>query len=180
MKLHVGCGNIRLPGFLNIDAQESPAVDLIARIEELPFGENSCDEIYSCANIEHFGRSQWIGVLEHWYYLLRPGGWLYISTADFEACVHHYLLTQDITSITGLIVGGQKDALDWHGMIFDEILLGSGLEKVGFTFFERYDWRLYTTGILEIDDYSQAYLPHMDKNNGSLMMLNMRAQKPMS
>ena len=29
----------------------------------------------------------------------------------------------------------------------------------------------------DIDDYSQAYIPHMDKDNGTLMSLNVEAIK---
>lgn len=178
VKLHVGCGNTRIPGFVNIDAQNSEAVDLIARIESLPLKENSCDEIYSCANIEHFGRSEWQDVLAHWCSRLRPGGSLYISTADFEACAVQYLSSGNIAEVTGLVIGGQKDSLDWHGMIFDKALLTAGLLSSGFVDVERFDWRDYVTGQLEIDDFSQAYLPHMDKENGRHMMLNLRAVKP--
>ena len=37
MKLHLGCGNRKINGFVNIDIQESPAVDLIDNIMELPY-----------------------------------------------------------------------------------------------------------------------------------------------
>ena len=57
MKLHLGCGNRKINGFVNIDIQESPAVDLIANIMELPYKENSIDTIYSCCMLEHFGRN---------------------------------------------------------------------------------------------------------------------------
>jgi hypothetical protein len=41
---------------------------------------------------------------------------------------------------------------------------------------ERYDWR--ETEHVDIDDYSQAYIPHMDKENGALVSLNVEALKP--
>jgi len=50
------------------------------------------------------------------------------------------------------------------------------LKAVGFERVARYDWR--DTEHAEIDDYSQAYVPHMDKDNGTLVSLNVQAYKP--
>jgi hypothetical protein len=44
------------------------------------------------------------------------------------------------------------------------------LETNGFINTKLYDWRL--TDHANIDDHSQAYIPHMDKNNGTLISLN--------
>ena len=62
-------------------------------------------------------------------------------------------------------------------MIFDFAVLKGGLEAAGFTDIRRYDWRQTEIGELGIDDFSQAYLPHMDKDNGRLMMLNVEANR---
>jgi len=39
----------------------------------------------------------------------------------------------------------------------------------------RYDWR--QTLHKDHDDHSQAYIPHMDKENGRLISLNVEAEK---
>lgn len=80
--------------------------------------------------------------------------------------------------LLGLVVGGQKDDYDWHGMIFDFELMKQGLEEAGFQNVRRYDWRKTDIGKMEFDDFSQAYLPHMDKEHGRLMSLNVEAEKP--
>jgi hypothetical protein len=49
------------------------------------------------------------------------------------------------------------------------------LEDAGFTEIRHWDWRC--TEHAHIDDYSQAYLPHLDKDNGLLMSLNLEAVK---
>ena len=46
---------------------------------------------------------------------------------------------------------------------------------MGFKEVYRYDWR--ETEHSNIDDFSQAYIPHMDKENGELMSLNIEAIK---
>ena len=49
------------------------------------------------------------------------------------------------------------------------------LEKCEFKNIHRYDWR--DTDHSHIDDHSQAYLPHMDKENGTLISLNIECNK---
>ena len=53
--------------------------------------------------------------------------------------------------------------------------LKEDLTAVGFTDVQRYDWR--KTEHFYIDDYSQTYYPHMDKEHGKLMSLNVEAKK---
>ena len=71
----------------------------------------------------------------------------------------------------GLVSGGQRDAYDFHGMIFDEPDLTRALKEAGFAAVRRWDWR--QTEHAGLDDYSQAYLPHMDKEHGTLVSLNL-------
>lgn len=177
IKLHLGCGKIRLPGYVNVDILQSPAVDRIADLRQLPWEDASVDLVYSCAAIEHFGRREWVGVLKEWARVLKPGGMLRLSTADFEAAIARYHDAHNMQELLGLLIGGQKDDYDWHGMIFDFDTLKAGLEEAGFRDVRRYDWRQTEIGKLGIDDYSQAYLPHMDKQNGRLMMLNVEATR---
>ena len=75
----------------------------------------------------------------------------------------------------GLLIGGQKTKFDFHKMIFDKKYLSSILIKNGFSDIQEWNWRKVDHG--HIDDYSQAYLPHMDKDDGLLMSLNIEAKK---
>ena len=174
-KLHLGCGKVIIPGYTNIDIQPSPGVDIKADLRKLPFEDGYADLIYSCANIEHFGRKEWVGVLLEWQRVLKPGGILRISTMDFEACCAEYQANKNLPQLLGLLIGGQKDRYDWHGMIFDFETLRQGLKEAGFENIQRYDWRDSDVGLLGVDDFSQAYLPHMQKESGRLMMLNVEA-----
>jgi len=176
IKLHLGCGERKMPDFINIDIRKTEAVDVIGDIsKDLPYEDETVDLIYSCANIEHFGRKEWIEIIKYWFKLLKTGGTLRLSTADFEEVCKEYTENKDITKLLGFVVGGQKNDYDWHGMIFDFKLLKEELEKIGFKNIKRYDWR--QTEHAHIDDYSSAYLPHMDKDNGRLLMLNIEATK---
>jgi len=175
IKLHLGCGKICLPGYVNVDIQSGPGVDVVADLRRLPWSDGTIDLLYSCSAIEHFGRREWVAVLQEWARVLKPGGMLRLSTADFDAAVARYAQTGNLPELLGLLIGGQKDDYDWHGMIFNFKELSKGLLEAGFGDIRRYDWRETEIGKLGIDDYSQAYLPHMDKLNGRLMMLNVEA-----
>ena len=177
VKLHLGCGSIRIPGYINVDINNLESVDVVADISCLPYEESSVDMIYSCATIEHFSRRMWMKVLSHWYFILKPGGVLRISTADFESVCKEYLENWKIEELLGLVVGGQRDKYDMHGMVFDFDILKSGLEKCGFKEVRRYDRKNTDISKMGIDDYSQSYLPHMDFDTGRLMMLNVEAKK---
>ena len=178
VRLHLGCGKRILPGYVNIDILQTSGVDAICDLRNLPYEDNSVDFIYSCAAIEHFGRREWKGVLAHWFSKLKPGATLRLSTADFRQACERYFEKGNIDELLGFIVGGQKDEYDWHGMVFDFESIKRGLEEVGFLNARRYDWRETDIGKMGFDDYSQAYLPHMDKEHGRLMMLNVEAEKP--
>ena len=62
-------------------------------------------------------------------------------------------------------------------MVFNYPTLEKALKELGYSQIHRYDWRSFDTGKMGIDDYSQAYLPHMDKENGMLMVLNIAGTK---
>ncbi len=178
-KLHVGCGQTYIPGFFHIDIIPAPHVDWVGPVGELNFIEdNSLKLIYACHILEHFGRSEFMDILKEWYRVLMQGGILRLAVPNFEACAALYYeegLRDGLTGLIGLISGGQRNSYDFHKMIFDEPYLTDALHEVGFREVRWWDWR--KTEHSHIDDYSQAYLPHMDRENGRLMTLNLEGIK---
>jgi SAM-dependent methyltransferase len=55
MKIDLGCGSSKRPGFIGIDISPAPGVDHILDIvrDPLPFGDNSVDHVYSSHCFEH-------------------------------------------------------------------------------------------------------------------------------
>jgi len=178
-KLHVGCGPRFIPGFTHVDLVDFPHVDHVADARSLSFAEsNSVDLVYASHVLEHFGRWEFMEPLREWYRVLKPGGVLRLSVPDFSACAAIYYedgLEDGLTGLVGLVVGGQKDSYDFHKMVFDEPFLTDALHEIGFSCIRRWDWREAEHS--ETDDYSQAYLPHMDKEKGRQMSLNLEASK---
>ena len=62
----------------------------------------------------------------------------------------------------------------YHRQVFNFNRLKDILEESGFKV-TRYDWRDTEHAIY--DDHSQAYFPHMDKEKGILVSLNVECEK---
>ena len=176
MKLHVGCGEKIFPGWTNLDIDNLPHVDIIddARtLSKIP--DESCEIIYACHIFEHLGRHEVENVLKICNKKLIKNGILRLAVPDLEKTISWYQKTSNLEDVLGLLIGGQKTNFDFHKMIFDKKYLSSLLEKTQFHEIQEWDWHYVDHG--KIDDYSQAYLPHMDKENGMLMSLNIEAKK---
>lgn len=176
MKLHLGCGKRFIPGYVHIDAVDYPHVDHVSTIDNLSFiGDDSVDVIYNCHVLEHFKRRDVVRVLREWCRVLRPGGILRSSVPDFAALVDIYRKYGDIGLVIGPIFGRQDYLYNIHYNVFDFSSLSRDLHDAGFVNVANYDWR--DTDHADVDDFSQAYIPHMDNKSGILVSLNVTAQK---
>lgn len=178
MKLHLGCGKKYIEGYKHVDLQDLPHIDYQTSVDKLDFAaDNSIQVIYASHVLEHFGRHEYTAVLKEWYRVLQPNGILRIAVPSFDAVVEYYTQNDDnLELLLGFLVGGQKAGeYDYHHMVFDQKLLTKVLKEIGFSDVQNYDWR--KTDHATLDDFSQAYLPHMDKEHGKLMSLNLEAKK---
>lgn len=185
MKLNLGCGSKKLPGFINIDIRKEVNPDLVADITKLTsFKENFVDLIYACHVIEHFDRYEVVKMMQRWHYLLKLNGILRLSVPDMEAVFAHYFYWKNLEDLDGFIWGGQKNEYDYHKSGWDYQTLAQYLEKAGFVNIKKWDWTT-THPHNYIDDYSQVYWPEkrcqyyngISHPKGKLMSLNLQAQK---
>lgn len=177
LKLHLGCGMKKIHGFVNIDALASVKPDSKQDVFNLPkVKPNSVSLIYACHVLEHSGRKTSHGILKRWHQVLKCGGILRIAVPDIEKAMKWYLMTGNLNEVSGFLWGGQRNSYDYHGVGWDYNYIARALCEAGFYRIHRYDWR--ETEHSHIDDYSQAYLPHLDKQHGQLMSLNVEAMKP--
>lgn len=172
-RLHIGTGKNYLPGFTNVDIFSSVRADVYADMTALPFERRSFDLIYAAHVLEHSHRLMVRATLTHWRDLLVDGGTLRIAVPNFAACAEWYARTGDLRSITGLLFGGQNHPKNNHFITFDAQTLTDDLQTVGFREVRPWDWR--ETEHATYDDYASCYLPHMQKETGSLMSLNLEA-----
>jgi len=174
-KLHIGAGKNYLPDWINLDIFSDNKVDLYSSAMTIPYPRASFRLIYASHVLEHFNRNMTYAVLTHWRDLLIHNGILRLAVPDFKAICRYYQSTGELEQVLGLMYGGQKIQIDTHHIIFDREYLIKCLKVVGFQTIREWDWR--KTEHSKYDDYSQAYLPHMDKDEGILMSLNIEAVK---
>lgn len=181
MKLHLGCGRRYLDGYVHIDINKFDHIDYYAEVHNLSFiNDNVVEQIYASHVLEYYDSEEVEMVLLEWKRVLKPGGELMIAVPNFDSLIKVYDLTNDISKVIGPIIGAWKLSNGnkiFHKLLFDFKSLKSLLEKVGFTNVDYWDWKQFIHDFPDFDDHSQAYFPHMDKENGIHISLNLKCHK---
>lgn len=182
VRLHLGCGRRFIPGFVHVDLADFPHIDHRTDVGSLPmFGDGSVDLIYCCHAFEYYDRVEGPRVLKEWHRVLRPGGTLRLAVPDFAALAAVYADTGRLDLVLGplygriLVESPDGPRVFYHRTVYDFAALRALLEEAGFVDVRRYDWR--ETIHRDYDDFSQAYIPHMDKMRGRLISLNVEAER---
>jgi predicted SAM-dependent methyltransferase len=132
--IHLGCGDIDFPGFINVDARPRPHVHFVRKVHDLSiFDDDVADLIYVCHCLEHIPFRKVKDVLAEWRRVLKPGGILRLSVPDFELLLAIYLANErDIETIQPALMGGQDYAYNFHFACFDRRYLSKQLTEAGF------------------------------------------------
>lgn len=179
--LHLGCGKRNFPGFINVDLAKYSHIHYRRPVQDLScFKNNYADLIYASHTFEYFDRFEAEKVLKEWRRVLKKGGVLRLAVPDFEALIKVYKKYGKLEMILGPLYGrwpipGTTKTV-YHKTVYDFQFLKKILLENGFGKVKRYDWRK-TPPHKDYDDYSQAYIPHMDKEKGLLISLNIEAVK---
>lgn len=182
MKLNLGCWHRYIPGFIHVDLCDMDHIDYKTSIDDLSMFQDSCASlIYSSHSFEYFNRTEAVSVLIEWRRVLKPGGILRLAVPDFDSLIEVYKRTEKIEKILGPLYGqmdinnGKEEQTLYHRTTYNFKSLKKLLDENGFKNVQRYDWQ--DTIHKDYDDHSQAYYPHMDKENGILVSLNVEATK---
>ena len=177
-RLHLGCGNVGLPGYVNVDVMETLGVDIVDDIRFLKkFPSNSASQIYACHVMEHFAHDEILPILKRWFEVLMPGGEIRISVPDIDRIVKIYsenpqhFQTPGNSPWIGLIYGGQSTPYDYHKTGYNFCWLKYLMEQCGFEDCSEYPHEPHF--IAGIEDASLAKQPF-----GQYISLNMKARKP--
>ncbi len=92
LRLHIGCGDIQFPDWINIDAQKVRGVDLQWDVRvPLPFPDGGVDAIYSHHMFEYLEfPDESSALIKEFYRVLKPGGVLRLVIPDMEKYVRSY------------------------------------------------------------------------------------------
>lgn len=137
LKLNLGCGHIPLDGYLNVDRRALPGVDIVAEVDNLPFGKGELSEICSAHLLEHFPEEQMRReLLPYWVSLLRPDGTFRAIVPDGKGMTQAFASSEySFETLRRVTFGGQDYDGDFHFNMFSpesltQILNEAGLSQV--------------------------------------------------
>lgn len=131
LRLHLGCGEAKIKGYINIDLRKTIATDLVCDIAKLPYPDNSLIIIENYHVIEHLPRNKVNVALKEWFRVLKPGGTLVIECPDFDELARKYL-EGDEKQLDG-IFALQRFEGDYHYFGYNASRLKKALKDIGFT-----------------------------------------------
>jgi predicted SAM-dependent methyltransferase len=100
VKLNLGCGSDIRPGYINVDKfPASPEVKQ-ADLPQLPFAENSVDEVVLSHVLEHFGYAEGETLCREIHRVLKPTGYVFIEVPDIQWCMAQFLGAPEIHGYT--------------------------------------------------------------------------------
>jgi predicted SAM-dependent methyltransferase len=91
-RLHIACGNVKLPGWVNVDRDPvSEIIDVSWDVRQpLPIADCSCEYIFHEHFLEHLTVPEGLSFLRECRRLLTRGGILRVAMPDLAECVRQY------------------------------------------------------------------------------------------
>ncbi|WP_333464913.1 galactose-binding domain-containing protein [Microcoleus sp. T3_B1] len=153
--LHLGCGNLDHPEFINIDIRPAPHIDYVRAIDDLSiFADESVDLIYASHCLEHFSHIEIPRILKEWHRVLKVDGILRLAVPDLDLIIKMYHDHGNcIGAILGRLMGGQDYEFNYHKTIFNQASLEHLLLEVA-NFKEVRMWQPGTTDLTNFPDCS--------------------------
>ena len=101
MKLNLGCGHKKLPGFVNVDLAGSDQ-DVDLSVFPWPWEDGAVDEIVASHILEHFSKEGGRTFIEECYRVLNGDGILHIAVPDMDKFIQAHL-TGDFSPLKGYV-----------------------------------------------------------------------------
>jgi predicted SAM-dependent methyltransferase len=167
LRLHVGCGNARLEGWINIDMQALPAVDVVADVTR-GLGFSGTEAVFAEHFIEHLAIDAALDFLLEAHRALRPFGCLRLSTPNLDWVMtqcYHPAAPSERKPTEALVIN--RGFHGWgHRFLWNREILQSALEAAGFESIAWCRWgeseRPLLRGIERHETYGDAPdMPHV-------------------
>lgn len=133
IRLHIGCGSTHLAGWVNIDAQPLPGVDVVADVTKgLDF--EHVEAVYAEHFLEHLTIDAALSFLCEVHRVLAPTGWLRLSTPNLDwVWATHYRLDGDSEMARAGAFHANRAFHGWgHQFLWNRTLLEDALLACGF------------------------------------------------
>jgi glycosyltransferase involved in cell wall biosynthesis len=178
-KLNIGCGNKKVPGYVNCDIFKGSIVDEVFPLDSVPYNDGTISAISSEHALEHVPYLQAEKALKEWFRVLMPGGELNLKIPEFEDCCRGYLgaSPDDVTNrkwfkytIYGIQISqaGEPDEAQIHKWGYSQREINELLESIGFIidFSEKYDgWKTPSVGIRAVKPVAPLKIGWVCANN---------------
>lgn len=153
MKLDIGSGKNKRDGYVSCDTRDIAGIDYVCKADNLPFKNNSIDEIYSRHFIEHLTLKQFIKTLSEWNRVLKKDGVIYIICPNILWHLKQ-ILEGDHESFYEK--GRSKNARYWgFGSLFGWQVNNHDIHKFGY-YFELLRDILASAGFESIEDLTNT------------------------
>jgi predicted SAM-dependent methyltransferase len=134
VRLHIGCGQQAIPGWINIDNQGLPGVDQVLDVRKgLPFAGAAA--IYAEHFLEHLAFEDGLAFLAECRRVLRPDGVLRLSTPNLEWVLSTHYRWRDVTDENRLLdcMNLNRAFHGWgHRFLYNRETLRAVLRATGF------------------------------------------------
>jgi predicted SAM-dependent methyltransferase len=162
--IHLGCGNINSPEFINVDSRVFPHIHHIHNVENLPMFKNDfADLIYASHVLEHISMLKLIEVLNEWRRVLKPNGVLRLSVPDFDRIIDIYNSNnKNIEYIWMPLLGAQEYKENSHFSVFNFSFIKNLLQEIGFS--EIRGWDPATAHHHDFEDWASKNILINDKS----------------
>jgi len=138
VRLNLGCGTDRRPGFVNVDIRPGVKPDRVGDVRRLDWvPDESVEQILARDVLEHVSWRETDAVLAEWFRVLKPGGVLHLQLPDLKYLANHFWFAHwnDLARKRELVrwfYGDQDYAENTHRSGFDKYLLRDALHRAGF------------------------------------------------
>ncbi len=142
VRIHVGCGDIDSPGFINVDARPLRHVHYVkSDLSDFhEFRDGIVDFIYMSHILEHVRHAQLLNVVCEIHRILKPKGVFRISVPDFDLLNDIYGKNgRDISVIMQPLMGGQDYPDNVHYAVFNRVFLEQLLTAARFSSVRSWD-----------------------------------------
>jgi len=134
-RLHIGCGQEAIPGWINIDNRALPGVDRVLDVRQgLPFDD--VEAVYAEHFLEHLSLEDGLEFLRACRKVLSPQGILRLSTPNLDwVYATHYRLGREVSDEEGLFdcLRMNRAFHGWgHQFLYNRSMLSAAIRASGF------------------------------------------------